>query len=222
MNAQALVSYLSVLAQNNNRPWFEANRPEYERLRAEFSDLVAEVIFGIGEFDPLISGVRPQECMFRIHRDVRFSKDKTPYKTQFSAAISGGGRNSGQPIYYVHINDLGELFMAAGLYMPDPERLQRVRRFIVNRPERLARLLADPEFARAYGTFERYAELKRPPQGFAADAPYPDLLRLKSHTVSHTQPVAAVGEEGLGPAIIAVFHTMAPAVAWLREALGAD
>ena len=90
MNTSALVSFLQELADNNNKTWFDAHRPQYQALRQEFADLVGAVIAGVGAVDEAVLGLDPAKCMFRINRDVRFSRDKSPYKTQFSAA--GGSR----------------------------------------------------------------------------------------------------------------------------------
>ena len=125
MDFSALTTFLSELALNNNKPWFEEHRPTYEQLRGEWLAFVGQAIDGISQFDPSVGIVSPKDALFRINRDVRFAKDKRPYKTTFSAAICPQGRNSGLPAYYFQINEAGALFIGGGVYMPEPTILAR-------------------------------------------------------------------------------------------------
>ena len=127
MDFPALVTFLSELALNNSKPWFEEHRPTYERLRGKWLAFVGQVIDGISRFDPSVGIVSPKDALFRIDRDVRFSKDKRPYKTTFNAAICPQGRSSGQPAYYFQINEAGALFIGGGVWMPEPAILGQIR-----------------------------------------------------------------------------------------------
>ena len=134
-----LRSFLSELADNNNRAWFVMNKPRYDILRAEFLQLVTELIAGIGQFDPAIIGCEPKKALFRINRDVRFAHDKSPYKTTFSASILPSGRKKpsegGGPAYYFQLDGNGRLFYACGEYMPPSDRLKAIRERIVTDPD---------------------------------------------------------------------------------------
>jgi uncharacterized protein (TIGR02453 family) len=122
MHLRDLTQFLSELSENNNRPWFIMNKPRYDILRAEFLDVVTELIKELGTFDKQVAGCDPKKAMFRIHRDVRFAKDKRPYKTHFSAGIAPLNKRrpsaAGGPTYYFHIEADGKLLFGAGEYLP--------------------------------------------------------------------------------------------------------
>ena len=163
MDFPALITFLSGLALNNDKPWFEEHRPAYEQLRGEWLAFVGQIIDGISRIDPSVGIVSPKDALFRINRDVRFSKDKSPYKTTFSAAICPQGRSSGLPAYYFQVNEAGALFIGGGVWMPEPTILGQIRRHIAEHPEQLSAVLADPAFAATFGTIEG-ERLKRPPR----------------------------------------------------------
>jgi uncharacterized protein (TIGR02453 family) len=218
-----LVSFLAQLKKHNNKMWFDAHRADYQRLRTQFTDLTQDVIFGITQFDSrLHTDIKPEDALFRINRDVRFSKDKSPYKTQFSAGISTHGRRGQMPIYYFHINDAGDLFAAGGLYMPLPDKLALIRKHLASQPKEFDALLQNKTFGKTFSAIEG-EQLKRMPKGFDEDSPHADYLRLKSWTVSKTlqvKPGMTVDDDVL-PFILSTFHAMHPLIVWLRAAAGA-
>jgi len=220
MDAARLVSFLQELADNNNKTWFDAHRPRYQALRQEFTELVGAVIAGIGAVDAAVQELDPAKCIFRINRDVRFSRDKSPYKTQFSAAISPQGRGVNMPSYYFQIDVQGELLIGGGMYAPAPEQLANARRFILAHPERLDQLLADPAFHAAHGAIEGDL-LKRPPAGIPADAPHMETLRRKQYLVGRSYVVQELADDALATLLIERFQATAPFILWLREAVGA-
>jgi uncharacterized protein (TIGR02453 family) len=218
MDFAALLAFLTALAQNNNKAWFDAHRATYEGLRGQFLGLLTRVLDGISLFDAQVGIVEPKDCLYRINRDIRFSPDKSPYKTYFSAAICPQGRRSNLPAYYFHITEKGEFLAAGGMYMPEPGQLALIRRHIAEEPARLAAVLQAPEFVATFGTLDG-ERLKRPPQGFDESTPYIEVIKLKSFSVGHElsgwqeKPDAAADE------LIGVFHDMYPFVGWLHEAL---
>src|SRR5215213_4148522 len=137
MNLARLTTYLAGLAENNDKAWFEANRAEYQALRDDFTALVGDVIARIAEWDDRVRWVDPKDCIFRIYRDVRFSHDKRPYKTNFAASIGERGRKDARPGYYFEVDEHGAMFLGGGVYMPEPERLARIRESIAEHPEKL-------------------------------------------------------------------------------------
>ena len=213
-----LLTYLQGLAANNDKSWFEAHRPEYTALRHEFAGLVGEIIARLALVDPAVEHLQPADCMFRINRDVRFSRDKSPYKTQFSASICPQGRSTNLPAYYFHIDAAGELLAGGGMYAPESAQLGAVRRFILAQPDRLDALLADPAFV-AMGGITGDA-LKRPPAGVPADAPHMATLLRKQYLASTAADVRAIDPYGIGDWVVARFTVMAPFIQWLRDALG--
>ncbi|MFN8483225.1 MAG: DUF2461 domain-containing protein [Anaerolineae bacterium] len=219
MDFAALVQFLAELEQNNNKPWFEANRKRYDALRADFTDLVEEVVFGVATFDRRISGVAAKDCLFRIYRDVRFSKDKSPYKTQFSAAITEAGKNTQTPAYYFEVNHEGQLFIGGGIYMPETERLNRIRAYVATFPRRLQEVLDDPAFKATFGTLDG-PRLTRPPKGYDETTPMLDMVKLKSFTVGRDADARALDDATAVPLIVNTFRAMYPFVGWLRDSLG--
>ena len=136
MHLRDLTQFLAELSENNNRAWFVMNKPRYDILRVEFLELVTKLIADLGKFDPAVADCNPKKALFRINRDMRFSKEKIPYKTHFSAAINASGlkrpHQGGGPTYYFHINETGTLLIAAGEWMPPPERLRAIRQHVID------------------------------------------------------------------------------------------
>ena len=218
MMTSALLAYLQGLAANNNKAWFEAHRAEYTALRQEFAALVGEIIARVALVDPAVEHLQPADCMFRINRDVRFARDKSPYKTQFSASFCPQGRNTNLPSYYFHIDAAGELLAGGGMYAPATAQLSAVRRFIQAQPNRLDELLADPAFAAMGGITGD--SLKRPPAGIPATAPHMATLLRKQYLAGSSVDVRTVESDALGDWVVARFTVMAPFIQWLRDALG--
>jgi len=125
-----LFSFLDNLSKNNSREWFEENRKTYNQLRQHFSDVVSLLIHELQSLDPYIRGISAKDTIFRINRDIRFSPDKSPYKTNMGAYIASGGKKSGLPGYYLHIEP-GKCMIAGGMYMPPSKELNILRKLIV-------------------------------------------------------------------------------------------
>ncbi|HEY2956455.1 MAG TPA: DUF2461 domain-containing protein [Candidatus Eisenbacteria bacterium] len=219
MNPRRLVTYLAGLKAHNRKPWFDAHRAEYDALRAEFEEVVEEAILRIARFEPEVAAVSPRECIFRIYRDVRFSKDKTPYKTQFSAAIGPGGRKGGSAGYYFHVDAAGLLLVAGGIYMPDARQLARIRQAIADDPRGFRVVVSAPRFRRRFGGLYDEDRLQRPPRGFAADHPAVEWLKLKRFVAWSEKPVSRLRGKGLAAYVADECRALQPLVAWLRAAL---
>ena len=129
MNTKGILAFLNELAENNNREWFQANKPRYEEAKKEFENFVGQLIGEISKFDPQIKTVEAKNCLFRIYNDIRFAKNKAPYKTNFGASIAKGGKNGGYAGYYLHIEN-GASFVAGGVYMPQADKLKLIRKEI--------------------------------------------------------------------------------------------
>lgn len=229
MHLPALYSYLQGLRENNNKAWFVMNKPAYDILRPEFVALVGEVVAGLARKDPTIAGVDPKKALFRIHRDIRFSNDKTPYKTRFSASIAAPAAKHSGPMYYLSIDADGVLHLGAGVWMPAPDVLARLRRSVVDAPERLAKVLANRKLKSTYGGLSDEDKLARLPKGYDPKAPgverYADFVRNKSFVVTTdrdlTSPAEAATVAALGSTIAATLAAATPLNAWIREALSA-
>ena len=183
MNENVL-KFLTDLKDNNNREWFQANDSIYRLALKEFESFINALIPAIREFDPLVGTVSAKDCLFRIYRDVRFSKDKSPYKTNFGAYIARGGRKSMMAGYYVHAEPGGS-FLAGGLYMPPADILKKVREEIYYNAEEYKKILHHEEFIKYFPQMDDPQKLVKAPKGFPAEWPDIDLLKLKSYAVIH-------------------------------------
>ena len=151
--------FLSAIKRNNNREWFEANKDKYLAAYEDFTQTIEELIEKSSVFDSRVANLDPRKCLFRIYRDVRFSKDKTPYKSHFGAFISPGGKNTGAPGYYIHLTP-GGCFLGGGLYQPAPEILQKIREAIASNPKEITSIIQQKEFKKTFGGFWQEDALK--------------------------------------------------------------
>ncbi len=222
MHVQALVEFLSGLEQNNNRPYFVWHKPAYDVLREEFEALLVEIIARVAKFDRALGPVEAKKAMFRIYRDTRFSKDKTPYKTHFSAAIRDRAKKGLEPGYYFHIDHQGVLLAGGGIYNPDPIILARIRRHIAKHPALLTRVLREPRFHKTYGGLVEDDALARPPKGFAADTPHIDAIKLRHYFAVIEANILARPPKHLAGAIAGYFRDVLPLMRWLRRAVAAE
>jgi uncharacterized protein (TIGR02453 family) len=221
MDFARLSTYLAGLAANNDKAWFDANRAEYQLLRDDFHAFVGEVIADIAAWDESLRWVDPKDCVYRIYRDVRFSRDKTPYKTTFSAVISEHGRRGHGPSYYFQVDGKGGMMAGGGVWMPSPERLALIREQVAEHPESLTRVLEEPAFAATFGGLWDEFKLKRPPAGYSADHPLIETLKLKCFIVERERSVGSAAE--IRDWLRETFRTMHPFLVWLRGAIaGAD
>jgi uncharacterized protein (TIGR02453 family) len=219
MQVRALVEFLSGLEQNNNRPYFVWHKPAYDVLREEFEALTADLIARVAKFDRSLGPVDAKKALFRIYRDTRFSKDKTPYKTHFSAAIRERAKKGLEPGYYFHIDHHGVLLAGGGIYNPDPATLARIRRHIARHPAALTRVLREPRFHKTYGGFADEEALVRPPKGFAADTPHIDAIKLKHYFALIEVKIDKRPPKDLARSIAGYFRDVVPLMRWLRRAV---
>jgi uncharacterized protein (TIGR02453 family) len=221
MHLPALLQFLEGLAENNNKAWFVMNQPSYAILREEFTALVGEVIAKVARFDREMAGVDPKKALFRIYRDVRFSTDKTPYKTTFSAALAARGKKAQSPMYYFHVDRGGRLLTAAGCYHPPAEALLKIRQAIAARPTPLVRILRGAKLIETFGGIDQSEILSRPPKGFSVETPGIELIKLKSFIVVHEARLRNNAGPKLAEQIAERFEAGYPLVSWLRTILDA-
>ncbi|HEX8517433.1 MAG TPA: DUF2461 domain-containing protein, partial [Bacteroidia bacterium] len=129
MIQRSTLEFLAKLKKNNTKDWFDKNRKEYDSAKENYKEFLAELILNISKFDPAVKSLEPKDCMFRINRDIRFSNDKTPYKTNIGASIAPGGKKSDSAGYYIHIQP-GASFLAGGVWHPEPPQLNAIRQEI--------------------------------------------------------------------------------------------
>ena len=212
-----ILNFLKGLQNNNSREWMEENKAQYLIAKQKFEDIISLLIDRIITFDPFITGAEPKKCIFRLNRDIRFSKDKRPYKENMGGFINRNGRKGMDGGYYLHIQP-GKCMLAGGIYMPPPEILKKIRQEIDYNPGALIKYMNSREFKDYFGSFEG-DRLKKAPQGYSPDHPNIELLKLKYYTVFHM----VKDKDVLGPGFIEyasrVFKAMYPLNAYLRATL---
>ena len=222
----AAFRFLRSLCRNNRREWFEANRAWYEdEIRGPLRALVEDVDVRLASFAPEIIG-DPARSVFRIHRDVRFSKDKSPYKTNAACwffhrdAGKGVGREAhGGAGFYFQIAP-GECLLGAGLWMPPSPSLALIRQRLCEDVRKFERIVLAPGFKRRFGALDSEAVLTRVPRGFAADDPAAGWLRYRSFTAGRTLTERDLAAPRLVTLLAGDFERLAPMVRWLNGALG--
>ncbi len=213
LDLRPVLKFVTALKRNNNREWFQAHRADYEVARTHFEDYVAALIGELSRTEPL-AGLSPKDCVFRLNRDLRFTKDKTPYKPYMSAYIAPGGRKSRRMGYYVHIEP-GTSMLAGGMHEPEPQQLAAWRAAIDRDPRPLKKIIAGSAFRKYFGEVQG-ERLKTVPRGYPKDHPEADLLRLKSVTVIRYIPEAGVVSPAFLRESLATFRAVKPFLRYLE------
>jgi uncharacterized protein (TIGR02453 family) len=185
MKFDLILKFLKDIKKNNDRVWFEKNKPRYLEAKQSFEDFVAALLTEFSKFDSSIGGLDPKKLPFRIYRDVRFSKDKSPYKTNMGAGFSPNGKLVQEPGYYVHLEPGNKSFVAGGIYMPDATNLSKIRQEIDYNSDKLKKVTNASSFKKSFDGFDEFDKLKTMPKGYPKDHPQIELLKLKSFIVSH-------------------------------------
>jgi len=214
-----LFKFLTELRENNNREWFKANKNRYDSLHNEHIAIVQQLINRIAVFDPEIAPLEAKDCIYRIYRDIRFSNDKTPYKTHFGAYMTGlGGRTSPYSGYYLHLEP-GNSLVSGGVWCPTPAMLKQLRRDIYDNIEEFMEILENKTFKKTYGSLEGDL-LKRLPEGFPKDFPHKEILCHKYYIVSSEKPDKLFEKEGWMDEVIENFRTLYPFNKFLNYTIG--
>ena len=208
MTLEYTFDFLKALAKNNTREWVQENKKNYTKAKDEFAAFIEQIIQEIAAFDDSVQGLQPKECIFRLNRDVRFSKDKSPYKLHFGAAIMEGGRKSPNPTYYLHIEP-GKSFLAGGIYMPEAESLKKIRQEIDYNPSELKDIVSTDSFVNTFGKMTG-EQLKTAPKGYPKDHPNIELLRFKSFLASCELKDAQVLDPAFSSMVIEDFKVLYP------------
>lgn len=211
------LAFLDGLALHNDRLWFNAHKAEYQAAAARFSALVEEVIEGIRSFDDTIGPLQPKDCVYRIYRDIRFSKDKSPYKTHMGAYINRGGKKSGYSGYYFHVGAKGTGNMvAAGDIVCPPEVLKIIREDIQ---------MGDGDFRRIISqagprlVLDESSSLKRVPSPFPADSPDAPIYKLKYYCLLYEPDNRFMTARNLKDKLLDLFHDAKPFLDYINRAV---
>jgi uncharacterized protein (TIGR02453 family) len=179
MNADVIFKFLKDIAVNNDREWFKANRQEYDDAQKEFENFMAQVIARISIFDKSVMHLQPKDCTYRIYRDIRFSLDKSPYKTHIGGYINPKGKKSAHSGYYIHLEP-GNCMLCSGSICLTTEMTKALRRSVYDNIEEFVEIVDDPDFKKFFPVIG-FEHLKKAPIGYPKDFPYIDYLKCKDY-----------------------------------------
>ncbi len=184
MVQKSTLVFLKQLKTNNNKEWFDKNKEKYLAAKDDVSHFVDDLIKSFSAFDKSLVGLKAKDCVFRIYRDVRFAKDKRPYKTNMGAGINAGGKKMEIAGYYVHL-EAGKSFLAGGRWMPSSDHLKKIRQEINYNGKDFRKILLNKDFKKYFSEMDVEYKLSRPPKGYDNDHPDIELLKLNSYIVLH-------------------------------------
>lgn len=219
MIQQYTIKFLKGLKNNNTKSWFDAHRQEYDLARKDFILLTSQLIKRIGEFDPPIGNLAAKECLFRINRDVRFSKNKDPYKNNMACYFNKGGKKANGAGYYFHLEP-GKSFAGGGIWMPLPADLAKIRQEIDYDLDGWTRIISGSNFKKFF--FEGVDStdvLQRPPKGYAAENPAMPFLKMKSFVVTRSFTDAEIKADNFATSVAKTFQAMKPMIDFINTAV---
>lgn len=212
-----IIPFLAELAENNTKEWFDTHRQQYNLARTELVEFTAKLLESLSYSNPWVSVLNPSKCLYRINRDIRFSNDKTPYKTGVGIFIAPGGRSSGNAGYYLHIEP-NNSFIGGGIYAPQPAVLRAIRQEIYFNSDSFVKILNAPAFKENFGQMmdER---LKRPPKGFPADFKHIEILKYKHFVISHSLSQETISDNEPAKKLLPFFEAQQDFIAFLNRAI---
>ncbi|MDN3659264.1 DUF2461 domain-containing protein [Ferruginibacter paludis] len=219
MLQSATIRFLKDLQDNNNKPWFDAHRQVYENAKADLQKLVGQLIPAIAGFDEPIGTLQVKDCTFRINRDVRFSKNKSPYKNNMAAYFSRGGKKASVAGYYFHCEP-GKSYAAGGFYSPMPTELAKIRQEIDYNFNEWKKIIDNKTFKKYFPNgVDGIESLQRPPKGYDETNPAIHYLKMKHFIVSKPFTDAELQSKTLVKDVAKVFETMKPMLDFLNLAV---
>ena len=215
---KAAIDFIKDLRENNNRDWFNTHKGRYQEALEIFRGFAGELLAGMSAFDPSLGNLEPRDTIFRIYKDVRFSKDKSPYKTHFGCWMTKGGRKSTDAGYYFHLEP-GNSFMAAGVWMPPKEQLNLIRQEILYDADSYLKLINSPLMQANYERGGKEDMLKKGPVGFPKDFAHMEELKYK-HYVWHRyySDSEVLGKDFTGKVVLD-YEGLYPLVSYLNHAM---
>jgi len=212
------IDFLKKLKINNNKVWFEENRKNYELAKADMEKLVQQVIAALSQMDIRYGELTAKQCMFRINRDVRFSKDKSPYKTNLGAGFSIGGKKSTGAGFYLHIEP-EHSFIGGGLWMPPADALKKIRQEIDYQSKDFLQIIENNNFVKCFSGLSEEDALKNAPKGYENDHPMLRFLRLKSFVATHPLKDSEVLDKNNLQTIMENVKCLSPLIAFINKAM---
>ena len=217
MKLQHSLTFLKHLSNNNSKDWFDFHRSEYELVKKNFIEFTEELIIGISKFDPEVAHLEAKKCTFRINRDVRFSKNKLPYKNHMGATISPGGKKVASAGYYFHLQP-GSSYIAGGMWQPETNYLNAIRQEIDYNEEEFKRIINAASFKKYFKGFSAEDRLKTAPKGYDKTHPQIELLKNKSFIVVMEITDKQVLAPGSLKEVLSMYKAMLPLNQFLRRA----
>ena len=212
------IKFLKDLKKNNNREWFDANRPVYDKAKADFDGFVEKLIAALIKTDPRLAGLQVKDCIFRIYRDVRFSKNKDPYKTNFAASVNIGGKKSPNGGFYIHIEPEGGWgsFIGGGYWMPEAPTLKKLRQEVEFNHEEFFKILKDKNFKKHFKEMEVH-KLSRVPKGMDPEHPAAEYLKYTSFLVTEELMATDIKSPDLIKKCVSAYKAMLPFLDFLNR-----
>lgn len=220
MLQNSTIKFLKDLSKNNNKSWFDTHRKNYEEAKNDFAGFIQTVIDKHGKKNDGIAQLKAKDCTFRINRDVRFSKDKSPYKNNMGAYICKGGKKSVFGGYYLHCQP-GNSFVGGGLWMPMPAELSKVRQEIDYNFDSFKKIIGSGKFKAVYGDLSQEAEymLRRVPKGYDADNPAANYLKRKSFVAMTPLKDPELTSKDLTKKVLNAFDALQPLLKFINQSI---
>jgi len=215
-NMKQVLQFLRSLSLHNDKVWFEAHKADYLKAKATVGELAAKLIEGIRSFDDTIGPLSVSDCTYRIYRDVRFSKDKSPYKTYMGIFVNRGGKKSGYSGYYFHIDGCGDHMLAVGNYYTEPQVLKVLREDIEMGGGDFRGIL---ESAAPGLVLDTEGSLKKVPKGFPADSPDAEFFKLRNFSLMMHLNDDFILSPALADEALAIFRTGKPFLDYVNRAI---
>lgn len=219
MLESSTIKFLKNLDKNNNKPWFDEHRTQYETARANYLAFVSELIKKIAAFDKPIGELEAKRCVFRINRDIRFSKNKKPYKNNMGAYFNKAGKNGLGAGYYFHLQP-GKSFIAGGIWMPEPQVLSNIRQEIDYNFSDWKKIIGNSSFKSNFPAgLEPGEKLSRPPKGYDPGNPAIAFLKMKSFVVTRSISDTALLDRNAAADVAKTFKAMKPMIDFFNRAI---
>jgi len=211
------LKFLKALEKNNNKTWFDKNRSQYDTAKGDFLLMVARLIKGIAAFDPSIANLEAKNCIFRINRDVRFSKNKAPYKNNMAAYFNKDGKKGLGAGYYLHIEP-GKSFAAGGIWMPEPAVLAAIRQEIDYSFDDWKKIVEGKAFKKIFSEGLQGDALTRPPKSYDETNPAIEYIKKKSFIVTKSFTDGEVQHQHFTREVSKTFQAMKPLIDFINTA----
>jgi uncharacterized protein (TIGR02453 family) len=218
MISKSSISFLKELKLNNNREWFLSKNKTYQQAKLEFTELIKQVISNLGKKSKMYADIDASKCLFRINRDVRFSSDKSPYKTNFGASINAHGKKSEKAGLYFHFEP-GNSFTGGGIYMPSADVLAKVRQEIDYNYDEFLKIVSHKSFLKHYNGLDMTEALKNPPRGYDKQNNAIEYLKLKSFVAITKLADRELLDEHLADKISEKLIALLPLIDFLNKGL---